>query len=560
MVRGIFFCLLLVIFSCQSSDNKFDEQNEVSQNKAYDKAWEFYEKEENDSAYVYFNKAYSEFIKQNNKHQASKCLINLGYISYKKGDWFGSQELNIEAIKLLNPQIKEEAETLSSAYNSLGQSTHELKNYKEAINYFQNSIDFTKNENVFIVNQNNIANSYRYNNQFDEAIKIYKDLLDEKQIHDSPKEYARVLDNLAYTKWLQNKNRVVENELNKALDIRIKENDLWGQNASYAHLTDYFSNKDVKKALDFAYKRKTIVFENKSVEDQLEVYQQLILLENPTNSKKYFEAYQKLNDSIQLERNKAKNQFALIRFDSEKNKANFLKAEAENEKKKNKILSLYIVVILLLFLLCFAYFWHKRRKQKLEQEKVLEVKKTELKYSKKVHDKVANGIYHVMSDIENKSEFNRDEILDKLEEVYEISRDISYDKKDEAQHENFAAKLSQLISSFDSDKAKIYLIGNENELWSIISHQAKAEIFWVIQELLTNMKKHSQASRVVLNFKQENQQFYMNYSDNGIGISMLKPKNGLQNTVSRISSLKGDVIFETENVNGLKIIIKFPIL
>ncbi|MFV0211914.1 hypothetical protein OBK22_08930 [Empedobacter falsenii] len=552
--------MLLVIFSCQSSDNKFDEQNEVSQNKAYDKAWEFYEKEENDSAYVYFNKAYSEFIKQNNKHQASKCLINLGYISYKKGDWFGSQELNIEAIKLLNPQIKEEKETLSSAYNSLGQSTHELKNYKEAINYFQNSIDFTKDENVFIVNQNNIANSYRYNNQFDEAIKIYKDLLDEKQIHDSPKEYARVLDNLAYTKWLQNKNRVVENELNKALDIRIKENDLWGQNASYAHLTDYFSNKDVKKALDFAYKRKTIVFENKSVEDQLEVYQQLILLENPTNSKKYFEAYQKLNDSIQLERNKAKNQFALIRFDSEKNKANFLEAEAENEKKKNKILSLYIVVILLLLLLCFAYFWHKRRKQKLEQEKVLEVKKTELKYSKKVHDKVANGIYHVMSDIENKSEFNRDEILDKLEEVYEISRDISYDKNDEAQHENFAAKLSQLIGSFDSDKAKIYLIGNENELWSIISHQAKAEIFLVIQELLTNMKKHSQASRVVLNFKQENQQFYMNYSDNGIGISELNPKNGLQNTVSRISSLKGDVIFDTENVNGLKIIIKFPIL
>ncbi|MFV0150364.1 hypothetical protein OBJ95_06870 [Empedobacter falsenii] len=557
MRKGLFFIFLLLIFSCQSSDNKFDEQNEVSQNKAYDKAWEFYEKEENDSAYVYFNKAYSEFIKQNNKHQASKCLINLGYISYKKGDWFGSQELNIEAIKLLNPQIKEEAETLSSAYNSLGQSTHELKNYKEAINYFQNSIDFTKDENVFIVNQNNIANSYRYNNQFDEAIKIYKDLLDEKQIHDSPKEYARVLDNLAYTKWLQNKNRVVENELNKALDIRIKENDLWGQNASYAHLTDYFSNKDVKKALDFAYKRKTIVFENKSVEDQLEVYQQLILLENPTNSKKYFEAYQKLNDSIQLERNKAKNQFALIRFDSEKNKANFLEAEAENEKKKNKILSLYIVVILLLLLLCFAYFWHKRRKQKLEQEKVLEVKKTELKYSKKVHDKVANGIYHVMSDIENKSEFNRDEILDKLEEVYEISRDISYDKKDEAQHENFAAKLSQLIGSFDSDKAKIYLIGNENELWSIISHQAKAEIFLVIQELLTNMKKHSQASRVVLNFKQENQQFYMNYSDNGIGISELNPKNGLQNTVSRISSLKGDVIFDTEN--GLKIIIKFPI-
>lgn len=557
MRKGLFFIFLLLIFSCQSTEKKQIEEESSSDNKAYNIAWEFYEKQESDSAYIYFNKAKDIFLIQNNKHQAAKCLINMAYISHYKGDWFGSQELNIDAIKLLNPQIKEEKETLSSAYNSLGQSTHELKNYNEAINYYQKAIDFTKDESAFIIYQNNIANSYRYNNQFDEAIKIYQELLKDKNITENQKEYARVLDNLAYTKWLQNKNGVVKNELNKALNIRIKENDLWGQNASYAHLTDYFSDKDVKKALDFAYKRKTIVFENKSVDDQLEVYQQLILLENPSNSKKYFEAYQKLYDSIQLERNKAKNQFALIRFDSEKNKANFLEAEAENEKKKNKILSLYIVVILLLLLLCFAYFWHKRRKQKLEQEKVLEVKKTELKYSKKVHDKVANGIYHVMSDIENKSEFNRDEILDKLEEVYEISRDISYDKKDEAQHENFAAKLSQLIGSFDSDKAKIYLIGNENELWSIISHQAKAEIFLVIQELLTNMKKHSQASRVVLNFKQENQQFYMNYSDNGIGISELNPKNGLQNTVSRISSLKGDVIFDTEN--GLKIIIKFPI-
>lgn len=556
----MFFGLLVVVFSCQSSENKFNKQNVVSQNIAYDKAWEFNEKQESDSAYVYFNKAYSEFSKQNNKHQAAKCLINMAYISHYKGDWFGSQELNIEAIKLLNPQIKEEAETLSSAYINLGQSTHELKNYNEAINYYQKAIDFSLDKDAFIINQNNIANSYRYNNQLDEAIKIYQDLLKDKNITENQKEYARVLDNLAYTKWLQNKNRVVENELNKALNIRIKENDLWGQNASYAHLTDYFSSKDAKEALNFAHKRKEIAFDIKSVDDKLEVYQQLILLENPTNSKKYFEAYQKLNDSIQLERNKAKNQFALIRFDSEKNKANFLEAEAENEKKKNNILSLYIVVILLLMLLCFAYFLFRKRKQKLEQEKVLEVKKTELKYSKKVHDKVANGIYHVMSDIENQVEFNRDEILDKLEVVYEISRDISYDKMDENLHNNFAEKLAQLISSYDSDEVKIYLIGNEKQFWSTISPQAKAEIFLVMQELLTNMKKHSQASRVILSFKQENKQVMINYSDNGIGISVLKPKNGLQNTVSRISSLKGDVIFETENVNGLKIIIKFPIL
>ena len=334
---------------------------------------------------------------------------------------------------------------------------------------------------------------------------------------------------------------------------------MWGQNASYAHLTDYFSDIDHKKALEYAYKRKEIAFENKSVDDKLEVYQQLILLENPTNAKEYFEDYQKLNDSIQLERNRAKNQFALVRYDSEKNRADFLKAEAENEKKKNDILKLYILIGLLCFGLIGLYVWYKRRKQKLEEQKRLEVKNTELKYSKKVHDKVANGIYHVMSDIENKSEFNRDEILDKLEMVYEISRDISYDKIDESLHDDFAEKLSHLLGSYDSEEVEIFLIGNEKEIWENVDAISKTEVLLVMQELLTNMKKHSEASRVILNFKQENQQIIINYSDNGIGISDLKPKNGLQNTVSRISNLNGDVIFETENVKGLKIKINFPI-
>ncbi|STD55176.1 tetratricopeptide repeat-containing sensor histidine kinase [Empedobacter falsenii] len=565
MRKILFFYFILFIISCQQSNNKEIERDNLD-NKAYDTAWDFYEKEVYDSAYVYFNKAYSEFIKNMNKNQAAKCLINMGYISYYKGDWFGSQELNIEGIKLLNPQIKSEKETLSSAYNSLGQSTHELGIYKEAINYYKKAIDFSTEKDVYIINQNNIANSYCYDKQYDEAIKIYQELLKDKNTIENPKEYARITDNLAYTKWLKDNKSNVINELNKALNIRLKENDLWGQNASYAHLTDYFSNLDHKKALDYAYKRKQIAFENKSVGDKLEVYQQLILLENPTNAKQYFEAYQKLNDSIQLERNRAKNQFALVRYDSEKNRADFLKAEAENEKKKNDILKLYILIGLLIVLFVFGYFLYRKRKQKLEQEKVLlqqekvlEVKKTELKYSKKVHDKVANGIYHVMSDIENKSEFNRDQILDKLEVVYEISRDISYDKIDENQQENFAEKLAQLISSYDSEQVKIYLIGNEKELWRNVKDYAKTEVFLVMQELLTNMKKHSEASRVILNFKEENQQIIINYSDNGIGISDLKPKNGLQNTVSRISNLNGDVIFETENVNGLKIKIIFPI-
>ena len=558
MKNTLILSCLFLIFSCQSSDKKNSSSQLTTENKPYDTAWEFYEKSQNDSAYIYFNQAKDLYLLQKNKIQAAKCFVNMAYISHNKGDWFGSQELTVSAIKLLNPKIKEEKEVLSSAYNSLGQSIHELGNYKEAINYYKKAIDFSGDEEVKIINENNIANSYRYNKQFNEAINGYQILLKDSLIYNHPKEYARVLDNLAYTEWLQDGNLDVEDKLINALNIRIKEKDKTGINASYAHLIDYFSKKDKEKALNYAYKRKDIAFESNSSEDKLETYQKLITLENSENSKKYFEAYQKLNDSVEFERNKAKNQFALVRYDSEKNKADFLKAEAENEKKQNDILKLYIVVGLLFFGLIGAYFWYKRRKQKLEEQKLLEVKNTELKYSKKVHDKVANGIYQILSEVENNQSLSKDELLDKLEDVYEISRDISYDKKDDNLAQNFTTKLAEMMKAYSSDEVLLFILGNEDLLWKNTSTHTKTEIYIIIQELLTNMKKHSEASRVVLKFSQENNQITINYTDNGIGISVLKPKNGLQNTGNRIKSINGQLIFETENNNGLKITISFP--
>ena len=62
MRKILFFGIILLITSCQQSNNKEIERDNLD-NKAYDIAWDFYEKQKNDSAYIYFNKAYSELIK-----------------------------------------------------------------------------------------------------------------------------------------------------------------------------------------------------------------------------------------------------------------------------------------------------------------------------------------------------------------------------------------------------------------------------------------------------------------------------------------------------------------
>lgn len=136
--------------------------------------------------------------------------------------------------------------------------------------------------------------------------------------------------NLSKTNWLQNSNYNPIPEFQKALKIRLKEKDNWGMNSSYAHLADYYIKNNQDSALLYSRKMYKVAKEINSPDDQIEALQKLITVENPQNSKRYFNVYQKLNDSLQTARNKAKNQFALIRYETEKNKSDFLKAKAES--------------------------------------------------------------------------------------------------------------------------------------------------------------------------------------------------------------------------------------
>ena len=72
-----------------------------------------------------------------------------------------------------------------------------------------------------------------------------------------------------------------------------------------------------------------------------------------------------------------------------------------------------------------------------------------------------------------------------------------------------------------------------------------------MQELMTNMKKHSEASLVILTFKDIKDKIQITYSDDGIG-SDSKKSNGLINVENRIVDLKGRFTFNSEKNKGFK--------
>lgn len=504
-----------------------------------------------DSAFIYFNIAKNDFLNVNDSVGAARSLINMAIIQSDTGDFYGSIETSLEADKYLKTAAKNDFvnNLYSSNYNNLAISSKSLKNYNDAEKYYQNALQTTDKEEYKSVIKNNISDALILQNKTESAIKLLQRLSKTKDSIN----YARVLNNLAKAKFLSNTEYNAIPELEKALLIRKAQQDSLGLNSSFATLADFFMNKDKNQSLFYAKLMLDRAIKNKSPDDQLEALQKIINLDEK-NYLKYFNRFQKLNDSIQTARNKAKNQFAVVRYDVEQKNAENKNLKLQKLEDENKILILFGSLLLSILVIVFL----RKRQIRLKQEKELEVKNTELRYSKKVHDKVANKVYHVMSEVENTENMNKEVLLYKLDGIYQISRDIYYEKNDVTLEHNFSQHLSQMLKSYSSENIKVPIIGNEESLWENVADYIKVEVFYILQELMTNMKKHSKADKALLDFSRENDLINIVYSDNGIGISEFSPKNGVQNTESRINSIGGTINFDTKTENGLKITLSFP--
>ncbi|MCT4203776.1 tetratricopeptide repeat protein [Elizabethkingia anophelis] len=324
-MRILYFLLFVLMVSCtKTKENNVNQSEKTTDNPYYEKAWSYLDQKEPVNAFENFNKAKEIYLKNNDSLGVGKCLMNMGIILTDQGDYFGAQETALEATKYLNENNKNYYDYINSNYNNLGIATNRVDDYNKSIEFYQKALKFANDLLVKKIYRNNIANAYRKEKKYDLAIKIFQHIVNGSKTKD--KEYSRALSNYALTQWLQNPNHNPVPELKEALNIRLKEKDLWGLNASYSHLADYYTQKKPDSALIYATKMYDVAKTLKSPDDQIEALQKLIILENPEKSKQYFLTYQKLNDSLQTARSKAKNQFALIRYETEKNKADFQKA------------------------------------------------------------------------------------------------------------------------------------------------------------------------------------------------------------------------------------------
>jgi signal transduction histidine kinase len=314
-----------------------------------------------------------------------------------------------------------------------------------------------------------------------------------------------------------------------------------------------------------AYEKATKI---NTVDDRLKALALLIQSSSENQSKSYSAAYLDLNDSINKIRQKAKNQFAKIKYDSKKEREENLllkNQKAENalqlEQQKNRNLLLLLFIAIGISGTAFiVYFLNVRTKR----EKIKSTYETETRISKKLHDELANDVYHTMAFAETQNlatNQNKEQLLNHLETIYTRTRNISKENSSIETGIHFLSHLKEMMASFNTNEVNILVNGLDTFNWDLLENNKKITVYRVIQELLVNMKKHSKCSLVVLNFKKNEKKLQIDYSDNGLGADFEKInlKNGLQNVENRILSINGTITFDIKSEKGFKVSFILPI-
>lgn len=520
-----------------------------------------------------FRLSYKDYLDAKELYLSIADSINVGRklneianLEKKLGNLETSQVTALEGLKYSEPI--NDIRTLSGLYYIIAVAAKEdgdfeiaKKRIDQALSLTNSSIGAKKiNLKDRIEFYNTKANIYKETEKFDSAIKIYEDLLIDNKDKLHKKQEARIYGNLAHTLFLKE-------GFNKRSDSLLKKS-----LAMYKEIGYYRGLHSISLKLAELYKSNDKLVSTKYVNDALEyarefdnensIYEALELKISLDFSSDDWKEFIDIGKRIKFKDRASESLIANAKFDFEKEENEKIKAKnrlivAENKtsQSRNLLLILLLIFIVVLVLIFFIYQKIKRRHK---IEKVKTVHNTEVRISTKVHDELANDIHYLLAQLET-SNPNKEAVLDKLDIIYNNARDISKQNRSVETGEGFPDELANLFRSYQSDEVNVILKRYDIDIWNGISEHIKVTLYRVLQELLTNMKKHSNATLVAVSIEKYKKELFVQFKDNGKGFSEGISKNGLLNAENRIHAIKGKLTFDTELHQGCKFSINVPL-
>lgn len=568
--------------------------------KAYVNYGVFYRNTILDSAYINFNRADKIYLslEGNNSNNAVEyafdhgtVLIDLAKLTRKIKNYSESEDLTIKAIRKF--ELSGNLTYVPLSYNNLGLISRYLERYDDAIIYHEKSIEYAKNigkETLYaVIGNNNIGTVYEAKKDYQKAEQYYlKALSYEDYFINKKGRYARLLHNLAYVRFLANKDDPSVLELfNKSSKISDSLNDMIGLSTSNLHYSEFYQyKKNDSLAKMYALKVKEAAPLVHNNVELLNSYQLLSEVSDQEEALKYAQKHIKLNDSLIKEERSYTNKFARIKFETEEKVE-----EIAAISRENQLLIFAILGLSVLFLLGYVIFRQQQSNKELlfeqkqqqsnqeiyrlllsQQLKLEEGRKMEQhRMSEELHDGVLGRLFGVRLSLDGINQRandgfteSRNVFIDELKSIEKEIRLISHDLGTDTLSPDVA--YVDVVESLVSDLCTVHKMdfefaNDENIDWETIDDQKKVNLFRIIQESLQNIFKHAKAESVKISFDYVDDKINLTILDDGIGFKSSKVKRGigLKNITSRVTQMNGVVDFISNQDSGTKVSVGIPI-
>lgn len=516
-----------------------------------------YKKDNHHLAYRYINNSkniFQSLEKQNNIADCNFMLLEI--LSHQN-------KLLIDTDKIIKELEyyaigQNDSSAIRKLYNKIASKYLSLDNAKKAILYFRKTIP------IALAQKDTIRIGHAYTNIGTVQYSILKN-------PDSALFYYKKA--VPFLKKFDDYQSLAYNYNNQAIQYKILND--------YTKAISFYKKAD-SIPLNWNVSKTKIVF----YKNIAEVY---LLNRDYKNASCYLDKLNKLKDSI----NDTKQNIAISeikeQYDNEKLRADNLEIESKRKQNKNLLIGA-LAFILFGGITAFLIQKNTRKKQKLaEQEKALEtqklatvLKEQELKSidamiegQEKERQRIANDLhddlgglmatvklhFNVLKDKQTPELFDKTTNL--LDEAYNKIRGIAHAKNSGVIAKQGLLKAVQNMADKISVSNKITVDVIDHGLENRLENSLELTIFRIIQELITNVIKHADASETTIHLTNHDDTLNIMIEDNGVGFSpnQVTTKNkgmGISSIDKRIEHLNGKMTIESEHNKGTTIIIDIP--
>ena len=344
--------------------------------------------------------------------------------------------------------------------------------------------------------------------------------------------------------------------------------------------------KDYNNALICFNKAKEIYEAHNDVEDRMYVYKLIAINKACKANPEIYDAFYKyldLKDSLfKAESTKKTAEYKVLYETEKKDREIKIKtAEAETQKSRNSIqLLLFLGLIMIItFVAVFMFFQQKNRQKakllmetnRLEKLRFKAVIESEEKERKRIAEELHDGLGQLLStakmnvaslddavaqsDEEDKVVFQTS--LNLIDEAVSEVRNISHNLMPGALIKlGLIPAISDLVKKINTS-GKLNVDFDYDPNFEKLNETSEIAIFRIVQEILNNSIKHSQAKNMTIELKKMGTEILLLITDNGIGldVSNIEKSKGIgwKNIHSRVAMLNGTIDIQSIKNSGTKI-------